>query len=119
MIHVALPDSTINAKKARENPGHFADTGVKALVDLISRLGHNINRKNWTVKLAGGASVMKSNSIFNIGGRNLIAINKILGEYRLGIAAKDVGKNYSRTVEICVGTKKVIIKSPGRGTWEI
>src|SRR6476659_1620436 len=39
MLHVMLPDSTINAEKAAENPAMFVDTGVPFAFREAYRLG--------------------------------------------------------------------------------
>lgn len=119
MVHVALPNSNIRVGLARKEPGHFADTAVPSLVNALVRSGGNANSRNWVVKLIGGASIMDTNSVFNIGGRNLSAIKTALQAYRLRATAGDVGKNFSRTVEISVGDTKVNITSPGRPAWTV
>jgi len=117
MVHIALPDSHIRGSGSRKEPGHFADTAVPSLINALVRASGSANSKNWVVKLIGGASIMDTNSVFNIGGRNLIAIKAVLQSNRLRATAGDVGKNFSRTVEISVGDTKVRITSPGRPPW--
>lgn len=118
LLHVALPDSTINKKKSEDLPGMFADTGIEALLKDIRKYGYNGNG-NLMIKLAGGAAIMDPNNTFNIGKRNLLAVRKILWKYRLGAIAEDVEGSISRTVTIMLDTGKVVISSPGRGEWEL
>ncbi|MFC1591737.1 chemotaxis protein CheD [Thermodesulfobacteriota bacterium] len=119
MVHIALPDSTIDPAKGKEKPGYFADTGIPVLLDQMKKKGCNGNNKSFIVKLAGGASVMDPNNTFNIGKRNVLAIKKILWSYGMGAVSEDVGGHISRNVEAAVETGKVIITSAGRGTWEL
>ncbi len=35
LVHVALPDSTLNLNRSKEKPGFFADTGIPALLKEI------------------------------------------------------------------------------------
>jgi chemotaxis protein CheD len=118
MLHVALPDSSINQKRAGERPGMFADTGIPVLLSEMKKLGYNGNG-NLIVKLAGGASIMDPNGTFNIGKRNILAIRKILWNHRLGAIAEDVGDSFSRSVSVSVDSGRVILSSPGRGEWEL
>ncbi len=118
LLHVALPESSINKKRAEEKPGMFADTGIPKLLEEMKKLGHD-GKNRLIVKLAGGASIMDPNNTFRIGKRNVLAIRKILWRFHLGAIAEDVGGNISRSVAIDMNTGKVIISSPGRGEWEL
>ena len=117
MVHVALPDSSINPAKSELKPGYFADTGILALLYLMRRFGSHID--NTVVKLIGGANVMDPNNTFNIGKRNAVAIKSILQRYNLSVLAEDVGGNVIRTVSVTVGSSEVLITSPGRSDWKI
>lgn len=119
MDHIALPESSASADKAKVLPGYFADTGVKALLDEMSKKGAGKDRRKYIVKLTGGANVMDTNNTFNIGKRNVLAIKKTLWQYGMGPRAEDVGGNISRTVSVDVNGGKVKITSPGRDEWEI
>ncbi len=118
LLHVALPESSINKKRAEEKPGMFADTGIPKLLEEMKKIGYD-EKSRLIVKLAGGASIMDTNNTFRIGKRNVLAIRKTLWRFRLGSIAEDVGGNISRSVSIEMNTGKVIISSPGRGEWEV
>ncbi|MBN2802636.1 MAG: chemotaxis protein CheD [Deltaproteobacteria bacterium] len=117
MVHVALPDSSINPKRAQERPGYFADTGIPALVKEMEKLGCQGGGRGWIVKLAGGANVADANNTFNVGKRNAIAIKKILWKLNIAPRSEDIGKNFSRTVTLEVSSGKTTITCPGRGSW--
>lgn len=119
MIHVALPDSSINREKVKERPGYFADSGLPVLLKEMVGLGCAPNYRGLIVKLIGGASIMDNNEIFNIGKRNLLAIKKILWAHGMGAVAEDVGGNHSRTVSVAVDTGQITISCPGRGQWHL
>jgi chemotaxis protein CheD len=119
MVHVALPESSINPEKAVERPGYFADTGIPALFRAMAHLGCKPNGRDYIVKLAGGAKVMDPNNTFNIGKRNILAVKKILWQHRMGAVKEDVGGAISRTVTVHVDTGKVILSSSGRGQWPL
>lgn len=119
MVHVALPDSSINKAKAAEKPGYFADTGIPALLAEMAKLGCHKKGRGMVVKLCGGANVMDTNDTFQIGKRNALAIKKILWSYGMGAVAEDLGENFSRTVSISVEAGQVTLSSPGRPNWQL
>lgn len=119
MSHVALPESSICREKAARLPGHFADTGVPALLEAMKKAGADGKPRSFIVKLAGGANVMDPNNTFNIGKRNVLAVKKALWKFGMGAVAEDVGDRISRTVTVDVDTGTVRITSPMRDAWEI
>jgi len=112
MAHVALPESSIAPAAAREKPGKFADTAIGALVALMQKVGYEGVGKRLIVKLVGGAQVVDTNGVFNIGKRNILAIKKCLWQRGMGPVAEELGGNISRTVVVDVDKGKVIITSP-------
>lgn len=119
MAHVVLPDSIFGFKRAQRLPGYFADA---ALPYLISEFKNHIDINNapgFCIKLAGGSSILDPDGTFNIGQKILTSIEKILTKNQLGISAKDVGKNFTRSVSVEVETGKVFVSAPGRGKWEL
>ncbi|PLX47544.1 MAG: chemotaxis protein CheD [Desulfobulbaceae bacterium] len=119
MVHVALPDSTINPQKARTKPGYFADTGIPALIREMMGLGCSGGPKQMVAKIAGGAKIMDPNNVFNIGNRNILAVKKILWKYGVGPRAEDVGGVISRTVTVSAKTGRVTLSSPGKEDWRL
>ena len=126
MVHVALPDSATNKKRAEDLPGYFADTGVNALMAAMNALRgdtdgqtYGTDRKELVVKLAGGAKVLKSKNFFNIGERNVNAVTEYLKSYGLQPLAQDTGGSFSRTVSLDLNTGEVRIQCPGRGEWSL
>ena len=119
MVHVALPDSSINPVKAKQFPGFFADTGIQALLKKMAALGCRENGKGLIVKLAGGAKIMDPNNTFNIGKRNVLALKKILWAYRMGPVAEDVGGHLSRTVSVSVDSGEIILSTPTKSNWKL
>lgn len=118
LLHVALPDSSINKKRAIERPGLFADTGIAKLLDEMKKHGYD-GKSRLMVKLAGGASIMDPNDTFSIGKRNILTVKKCLSRQELDAVAEDVGGSLSRGVAVDVNTGEVTISSPGRGDWKL
>jgi len=112
LIHIALPDSSIDPEKAKVLPGYFADTGLPLMIEEMKRLG--AVRANVRVKLAGGAAVMDNKGVFDIGKRNLLAAKRILWQSSLGAVAEDTGGEISRTVSVRVSDGETMISSGNR-----
>jgi chemotaxis protein CheD len=117
LLHIALPDSSINLKLALEKPGYFVDTGIPILIKKM--LDYGCQYTDLIVKIAGGANIMDPQETFRIGSRNILAVKKHLWRYKLGPVAEDVGDSISRTMTVVVDNGRVIITSPGNGEWEL
>ncbi len=116
MIHVALPESSINEDLARAEPGRFADRGLPIMIEEMKALG--ATRQHVWVKLAGGASIMDAEGLFDIGKRNVLAVKRILWRSTLGPLAEDVGGECSRTVTMSVADGGVTVSS-GNRSWKL
>lgn len=116
MMHVALPDSSVDRHKSEIMPGHFADTGIPFLIEELKKRG--ILKHNIWIKMIGGAKVMDAQGYFDIGKRNVLAIKKELWKYGLGPVAEDVGGDYSRTVTLSVDDGELVISNAGK-KWTI
>jgi chemotaxis protein CheD len=119
LAHVVLPDSMFHSSRAAQLPGYFADTAIPYFTDEFKKVLQVEVLPKIQVKLVGGSSILDPDDTFNIGQKNLIAIETILTKNNLDITAKDVGKNYSRAVSVEVFTGKVFVSAPGRGKWEL
>jgi chemotaxis protein CheD len=113
LLHIALPDSSVDRARGQKRPARYADTGIPLLVKKLKGLGSKADR-NLMVKIAGGAQIMDPNDTFNVGKRNILAAKKILWKNNLLLKAEDVGGSISRTVAINVNDGTTIITSPGR-----
>jgi len=111
LLHYMLPDSTLDAEKARETPGMFADTGIPLL--FKSCYGIGADKRRMVVKVAGGASILDESNFFRIGQKNIMARRKLFWRNNILIDAEDTGKNFNRTVRLDVGTGRVFIKRAG------
>lgn len=116
LIHIALPDSSINGDKAKKTPGYFVDTGLPLLFKRMN--GSGKVHSSLMIKLVGGSNIMDSNRRFDIGKRNVLAIKKYLWKNRMGVISEDVGGSISRTVSVTVETGEVFISSKGK-TWSL
>jgi chemotaxis protein CheD len=111
LLHYMLPESAIDASKAQQNPYMFADTGIPGLMDALRTAGGD--GKRMVVRLAGGAQVLDSQGVFQIGKRNYLAARKILWKAGILIAAEAVGGEVSRTTRLEVGTGRLWVREGG------
>lgn len=119
MVHIALPDSSLQVSRRVFKPGYFADTGIMALLEEMKKLGSSGILSEMYVKLAGGAKVIKGEGVLDIGRRNIEALREILGENNVRPVAHDLGGFTSRTVSVEVNTGTVRLSCPGRKDWFI
>lgn len=117
LLHLQLPESTLNKNLASQKPAMFADTGIPLLIQQMNHLG--VPNRDMIIKITGGASIMDPNNTFNIGKRNILAARKILWGLRLWPASEDVGGEISRTVTVSMVDRRIILSSPGRADWEL
>lgn len=117
LIHVALPESNVNAAKAQSLPAYFADTGIPLVIQWIDRVT-NGDRKQFTYRLYGGASILDENNRFDIGRRNSLAIKRLLWKYGCGVIKEELGGTASRTVSIEVGSGDIHVNTVQKRTAE-
>jgi chemotaxis protein CheD len=112
LIHIALPDSSINENKGQELPGYFVDTGMPRFMHELKKL--RASRENSWIKIVGGSNIMDVTHRFDIGKRNVLAVKKFLWKQQLGIIAEDVGGDVSRTVSVRVADGTVTVSTDGK-----
>jgi chemotaxis protein CheD len=111
LLHYMLPDSTLDDKKARDNPAMFADTGIPLLFKSCYSMG--AEKKRMIVNAAGGASILDDANFFRIGQKNIMAMRKIFWKNNVMIKSEDTGANYNRTVRLEMRNGKVFVRSSG------
>ena len=109
LIHIMLPDSTIEKNPLIINPYKFVDLGVPALYKELFKAGGK--RNHIITKIIGGSNVMDKNKYFNIGERNYTSVRKMLWRNNMIIHKEDVGGSKSRTVRLYTATGKVIVSN--------
>ena len=117
MLHLMLPDSKIDTAKAVTMPFMFVDTGVPRLFHAAYNLG--ADRSRLVVKVAGGAQLLDQQGIFNIGLRNIGALEKLLVQNGLKAHDTDVGGLSSRTVRLDLTNGQVTVKTPGAAPYPL
>lgn len=111
LLHYMLPESSLDAQKAQQNPFMFADTGIEALFQAVRSSGGNPRRM--VVRLAGGAQVLDGEGVFQIGKRNYLAARRILWKAGVLISAEAVGGEVSRTTRLELATGRMWVREAG------
>jgi chemotaxis protein CheD len=111
LLHFMLPDSHLDALRARERPGMFADTGIAFLLDALQRRG--ADRRRLVAQAAGAASILDPEGVFDIGVRNYEALHRILDNLRIPLTAEACGGNRSRSVRLEIDSGRVVIQEGG------
>ena len=113
MLHVMLPQSSINPDKAKTTPCMFVDTGLPAFFHGLYGAGAAKGRLK--VKVAGGASInCDGTDRFAIGKRNCVMLKKLLWQNGVLITAEDTGGNFARTMYLDVGTGRAWLSTGGQ-----
>jgi chemotaxis protein CheD len=109
LLHFMLPDSSLDANKAKVMPAMFADTGIILLFKSCYALG--AEKKRMIVKVAGGANILDDTNYFRIGQKNITAMRKIFWRNNVLIDREDTGENFNRTMRIDLSNGRCILKS--------
>jgi chemotaxis protein CheD len=119
MVHVVLPDSSLSRGQDAP-PGKFADTGVLAAIDEAVKAG--ANRSRLIARIAGGArmlNVVGAGSKLDIGARNAEAVRAALQSQKIRLTADDTGGTYGRTLQLFIGSGRLLVSTVGRGEREL
>jgi chemotaxis protein CheD len=111
LLHAMLPDSSINAEKASQQPAMFVDSGLPALFRAAYELRADKHRVD--ICVAGGAQFLDPSGFFNIGQRNYDCLVGILRKHGLNLRAAQVGGTVSRTVHLNLANGEVRLKVSG------
>lgn len=107
LAHIVLPDS-----RDREGPpAKFADTAIPELIRRITLAGGHV--RNLNAKVAGGSNMLASKSLSTIGDQNVVAIQRILRDAGIPIAAEHCGGVQGRRMTFYPNTGKVTIDVVG------
>jgi chemotaxis protein CheD len=117
LLHIMLPDSSIDPVKATISPHMFVDTGMIQLLQAVGHLGAKLPRLIF--KAAGGAQFLDEKRLFNIGERNVAALRKLFAQNGMVLQSMDVGGKQSRTLRMELATGRVTIHPPGNTPYPI
>lgn len=114
MMHVVLPsgNSTLNGR----SPGKYADSGTPLLIQRMENLG--AVRPRIVAKIAGGAKVVHgaaSESLMDIGQKNIEAVKKALEREGVTIGAFDTGGVHGRSVWLKTKSGLMMVRTASNG----
>lgn len=109
MMHIILPDSSLNPQKALKKPAIFADTAVPKVISEIRNLGGDIDKSH--VLLTGGAQMMTDAHAFKISEQTIAITKKLLEASGIKHFTEDLGGKENRTLHFEIATGEVEIKT--------
>lgn len=112
LLHILLPESSLDPEEAARSPYKYADTGIARLFEEMGRAG--ADRRRLEVRLIGGAQMLNDEQMFNIGHRNVLAARKLLWKMGCFLKGEETGGAVSRTVRLEVATGEVWIRRQGQ-----
>lgn len=118
LAHPMLPD--IETAKIKTNQSKFVNSVVYKMFEDLRRQG--CLKSMLRAKLFGGGhmfSAIPSQSMFNIGAKNIEMSKDILKSLGIRLIGEDTGGNYGRTIEVDLSTGVVKIKTIFHGEKEI
>lgn len=111
LLHYMLPDSGLDANKARKNPFMFGDIGIPLLFKEAYKLGAKKNRLK--VIILGGAQILDQNGLFNIGKRNYMLVSKMFWKNNVMVDFESVGGTVNRTIKLAINNGDAWLKVSG------
>lgn len=112
LLHVLLPNSAHNTRD-NLNPFMFADTGIQKMVRDMMMLGASPTRI--FARVAGGANMLNSSSVLDIGRKNINAVVDTLEKAKMQIRGSSVGGTLGRSMQLDVGDGRVTVRYLGGG----
>lgn len=112
LVHILLPDSVNQAGSRQKSPGYYADTAVPLLIRMVLGTAgvYSMTGAGLAAKLVGGATVWRKDSLFQVGERNVAAVERLLRQNQIPLVASDTGGAPSRTVTVEVTSGAVTVK---------
>lgn len=118
MAHPMLPD--IEKARIKSNPSRFVNSAIKRIVEELEKRG--CIRNQLVAKIFGGAHMfgfITSDSILNVGQKNIEMAQTVLKEFEIKIIAQEVGGSFGRTIEMALDSGKVLVRTVSWGEKEV
>ena len=118
MAHPMLPD--IDKAKMKSNPNRYVNSVIIRTLDEMEKLG--VLKSGLEIKIFGGAhmfSFIASDSLLNVGEKNIEIAKELLGKLGLKIIAEEVGGTFGRTIELNLENGKVFVDTVSWGRKEV
>lgn len=118
MVHPMLPD--IEKARIKSNPSRFVNSAIRNLIEELDKRG--CVRNQLVAKVFGGAHMfgfVTSDSILNVGQKNIEMAQMVFKEMDIKIAVQEIGGSFGRTIELFLETGKVLVKTVSWGEKEV
>lgn len=112
LLHVLLPNSLQNIHEEKV-VFMFADTGIEQMIREMMMIGAVPQRL--TAKIAGGANMLNSTAVLDIGRKNTQAVLALLERFRIPVRGSSVGGTIGRSMLIDIATGRVTVRYLGDG----
>ena len=109
MIHVALPNRMVHSD-IQYKSGYYADIGMPLFIRRFQE-DYGCQLKDMDVRLFGGARSINQSDVFNIGKRNILAVEEILRAYGIPYDHTETGATISRTIELSISDGQVTMST--------
>jgi chemotaxis protein CheD len=111
LLHAQMPLSRTSPGRSKERPALFVDTGVAAMLEELLHLG--ASRRQLVACVAGAATLLDDERLFDVGRRNHLVVRKMLWKNGILVAGEDVGGSWSRTMWLDTATGRTGLKRQG------
>jgi len=109
IVHCLLPSSSIDSEEAHQGPATYVDTGFSLLLMGLVKAGASI--PDLLISVAGGARINSTLRRFQMGQRNLIALNKELQEKNIALHSHNIGGDSPCSMYLSIESGQVRIKT--------
>ena len=111
MLHAMLGDSKAGHQNAPVRAAYL-DTGIPDLIQRVIDLGGN--PRVFQFKIFGGAQTIQAADYFNVGSRNVKAMEALATQLRLEVKVWEVGGQQNRTIRFYLQDGRVKLRTPGQ-----
>lgn len=118
MAHPMLPD--IERARTNANPSRYVNHTIRKMVEDLEKAGSA--RSLLVAKLFGGARMfafISSDSLLNVGEKNIAMAREVFNELNIKISAEEVGGTFGRTIELNLENGKVVVDTASWGRKEV
>ncbi|MBI5444915.1 MAG: chemotaxis protein CheD [Deltaproteobacteria bacterium] len=112
-MHVLLPNSGVRTNGREFNPYLYADTGLRAFLKALTRMGADKSRLQ--ARLAGGGDLVPLSNLLNIGRKNSDEAVGIIRAEGIPILGSSLGGSAPRSMSLRIKDGVVTVRLIGRG----
>lgn len=115
LAHIMLPCKEESDEKSPAT--RFTDVALGEIIDEMKKQGARV--AHIKAKIFGGANMFPgmilSDSLMDVGKRNILAVREELKRHHIEIVAEEVGDHVGRSVLLNTGDGSVVVKTVGSG----